>query len=75
MNYSPINMGVPPNRQAVLDWYRQSEKSRLAGLDDSNNVEPWFHGKFVLILNLTVTYCAKKLVKFKKLLALVMPRS
>lgn len=44
MNYSPINMGVPPSRQAVLDWYRQSEKSRLAGLDDSNNVEPWFHG-------------------------------
>jgi len=49
MNYSPINMGVPPSRQAVLDWYRQSEKSRLAGLDDSNNVEPWFHGKFALI--------------------------
>ncbi|XP_066153370.1 SH2 domain-containing protein 4A-like [Euwallacea fornicatus] len=43
-NYSTVNMGVPPGRQAVLDWYRQTEKLRLAGLDESNNVESWFHG-------------------------------
>lgn len=43
-NYSTVNSGVPPGRQAVLEWYRQKEQSRFAGLDASSNVEPWFHG-------------------------------
>lgn len=36
---------TPPNRQAVLDWYRQKEVFRKAGIDQYNNIEPWFHGK------------------------------
>ncbi|XP_030758564.1 SH2 domain-containing protein 4A-like [Sitophilus oryzae] len=43
-NYSTVNAGVPPGRQAVFEWYRQKEKPRLAGLDESNNVQSWFHG-------------------------------
>ncbi|XP_050297878.1 SH2 domain-containing protein 4A-like [Anthonomus grandis grandis] len=43
-NYSTVNSGVPPNRQAVIDWYKQTEKLRLTGLDNFSNVEPWFHG-------------------------------
>ncbi|KAF7274518.1 hypothetical protein GWI33_012830, partial [Rhynchophorus ferrugineus] len=43
-NYSTVNAGVPPGRQAVLEWYRQKEKLRLAGVDQFNNVQPWFHG-------------------------------
>lgn len=39
------NSGVPPNREAVLEWYRNKEKRRNSGLDSFNNVEPWFHGK------------------------------
>ncbi|XP_056643296.1 SH2 domain-containing protein 4A-like [Diorhabda sublineata] len=36
--------GVPPSRQAVIDWYKNEEKNRRAGIDSSNNVTPWFHG-------------------------------
>ncbi|XP_050515695.1 SH2 domain-containing protein 4A-like isoform X2 [Diabrotica virgifera virgifera] len=43
-NYSTNNSEVPPGRQAVIDWYKSNEKERLAGLDSSNNVMPWFHG-------------------------------
>ncbi|KAL1493994.1 hypothetical protein ABEB36_009670 [Hypothenemus hampei] len=43
-NYSTVNIGVPPGRQAVVDWYKTTEKARLAGLDESKNVESWFHG-------------------------------
>ncbi|CAG9767371.1 unnamed protein product [Ceutorhynchus assimilis] len=43
-NYATVNSGVPPGRQAVLDWYRQKEKCRLAGVDMANNIESWFHG-------------------------------
>lgn len=31
--------GVPPNKQAVLDWYHTKERPRGAGFD-----VPWFHG-------------------------------
>lgn len=44
-SYGTVNSAVPPGRNAVLEWYRNKEKNRLAGLDSSNNVEPWFHGK------------------------------
>ncbi|CAH1116096.1 unnamed protein product [Phaedon cochleariae] len=36
--------GAPPGRNAVLEWYRNEEKSRLAGLDSDKNALPWFHG-------------------------------
>nr|CAI5828107.1 unnamed protein product [Callosobruchus analis] len=42
--YGTVNSGVPPGRNAVLEWYREKELGRSAGLDASNNVEPWFHG-------------------------------
>lgn len=45
-SYGTVNSEVPPGRNAVLEWYREKEKKRLAGLDSSNNVEPWFHGKY-----------------------------
>lgn len=34
----------PPSRQAVLDWYRSTERQKGAGLDVYNNAEAWFHG-------------------------------
>ncbi|XP_017771306.1 PREDICTED: SH2 domain-containing protein 4A-like isoform X1 [Nicrophorus vespilloides] len=42
--YSAVATGVPPTRQAVLDWYKSSEVPRRAGLDVQGNVESWFHG-------------------------------
>lgn len=39
-----VNLGVPPGRNAVIEWYRSKERKRFAGLDSSNNVMPWFHG-------------------------------
>lgn len=42
--YGSNNLGVPPGRQAVIDWYKNEEKVRSAGIDSSNNVMPWFHG-------------------------------
>lgn len=41
--YSEVS-GVPPGKQAVLEWYRRSELPKKAGMDVINNVEPWFHG-------------------------------
>lgn len=43
-SYSTVNTGVPPGRNAVIEWYRNHERTRLAALDPTNNVEPWFHG-------------------------------
>lgn len=40
----------PPNRQAVLEWYRQQEVLRKAGIDQYNNIEPWFHGNFAIFV-------------------------
>ncbi|KAF2893920.1 hypothetical protein ILUMI_12251 [Ignelater luminosus] len=42
--YSDAAPGVPPGKQAVLEWYRTNEYPKKAGIDSSNNVEPWFHG-------------------------------
>lgn len=36
--------GVPPGRQAILDWYKNKEIPRFAGIDDTNNPQPWFFG-------------------------------
>lgn len=53
------NSGVPPNRQAVLEWYKDKEKPRNAGLDAYNNLEPWFHGMHFafLFLYLFILIC------------------
>lgn len=42
----------PPNRQAVLDWYKQQEVLRKAGIDQYNNIEPWFHGNYQICTRL-----------------------
>ncbi|GLV35103.1 downstream of receptor kinase [Carabus blaptoides fortunei] len=34
----------PPSREAVIEWYRNREVTRRAGIDQHNNIEPWFHG-------------------------------
>ncbi|XP_022917151.1 SH2 domain-containing protein 4A-like [Onthophagus taurus] len=39
-----ITPGVPPNRHAVIDWYKTKEIPRNAGLDSSNKPLNWFHG-------------------------------
>lgn len=36
--------GVPPTRQAVIDWYKNQEVVKKTGLDDRDEIEPWFHG-------------------------------
>lgn len=48
----PSNPATPPSgKQAVLDWYHSNELPRGAGIDKSNNVESWFHGKLLKFLN------------------------
>ncbi|XP_022199791.1 SH2 domain-containing protein 4A [Nilaparvata lugens] len=35
----------PPNKEAIIEWFRSSEVARKAGLEtDKNVVAPWFHG-------------------------------
>ncbi|XP_075223846.1 SH2 domain-containing protein 4A-like [Lycorma delicatula] len=35
----------PPNKEAIIEWFRSSELARRAGLEsDRNVVAPWFHG-------------------------------
>lgn len=36
---SAVVAGVPPNKEAVLEWYKEKERPRGAGLDAA-----WFHG-------------------------------
>ncbi|ENN77711.1 hypothetical protein D910_03790, partial [Dendroctonus ponderosae] len=43
-SYSTVNIGVPPSRQPVVDWYKNTERAKLAGLENANHAEPWFHG-------------------------------
>ncbi|XP_045476177.1 SH2 domain-containing protein 4A-like [Harmonia axyridis] len=42
--YSTVNQGVPPGRQAVLEWFRSKDKSRSGVCDKNGNFSPWFHG-------------------------------
>lgn len=36
----------PPNKEAIVEWFRSSEIARRAGLEsDRNVVAPWFHGE------------------------------
>lgn len=39
-----LGVGKPPNREAIIDWFRQKELQRGAGLDESNKAAVWFHG-------------------------------
>lgn len=34
----------PQSREAVVQWYRNQEEPRRAGLDTSGAPQPWFHG-------------------------------
>lgn len=40
----PLPGARPPSKQAVVEWYRASEISRRAGIDDKDQPSPWFHG-------------------------------
>ncbi|KAL3274327.1 hypothetical protein HHI36_015729 [Cryptolaemus montrouzieri] len=42
--YSTVNQGVPPGRQAVLEWFRSKDRSRSGVCDKNGNPQPWFHG-------------------------------
>ncbi|CAH0725513.1 unnamed protein product, partial [Brenthis ino] len=37
-------VGKPPNREAVLEWFRTQELKRGVGLDENNKPVDWFHG-------------------------------
>ncbi|XP_075980309.1 SH2 domain-containing protein 4B-like [Anticarsia gemmatalis] len=36
--------GKPPNREAVVEWFRTHELKRGVGLDENNKPVEWFHG-------------------------------
>ncbi|KAG6450662.1 SH2 domain-containing protein 4A [Manduca sexta] len=36
--------GKPPNREAVMEWFRTQELKRGVGLDENNKPVDWFHG-------------------------------
>ncbi|KAK9505639.1 hypothetical protein O3M35_009642 [Rhynocoris fuscipes] len=41
----PAITSKPPNKDAILEWFKTSQISRKAGLDPNTNlVAPWFHG-------------------------------
>ncbi|KAK9887825.1 hypothetical protein WA026_000140 [Henosepilachna vigintioctopunctata] len=42
--YCTVNQGVPPGRQAVLEWFRTRDRSRSGVCDKNGNPQPWFHG-------------------------------
>ncbi|XP_041982300.1 SH2 domain-containing protein 4B-like isoform X2 [Aricia agestis] len=37
-------VGKPPNKEAVLEWFRNNEQKRGVGLDENNKPVYWFHG-------------------------------
>lgn len=37
--------GKPPNREAVVEWFRTQELKRGVGLDENNKPVDWFHGE------------------------------
>ncbi|XP_034834600.1 SH2 domain-containing protein 4B-like [Maniola hyperantus] len=39
-----VPAGKPPNREAVLEWFRNQELKRAVGLDENNKPVNWFHG-------------------------------
>ncbi|KRT84799.1 hypothetical protein AMK59_383, partial [Oryctes borbonicus] len=43
-SYCNVTPGVPPGRQAVIDWFRTKEVPRNAVMDPTKRIEPWFHG-------------------------------
>lgn len=35
----------PPNREAVIEWFKEEEKDQGAGKDPiTGKIAPWFHG-------------------------------
>lgn len=45
-------MARPPSARAVMDWYRETEVRRNAGIERDGRVSSWFHGTFKLITRL-----------------------
>ncbi|KAI4457250.1 t cell-specific adapter protein tsad [Holotrichia oblita] len=46
--YCNATPGVPPGRQAVIDWFRAKEIPRNATVDSVKRTQqPWFHGKHI----------------------------
>lgn len=35
----------PPSRDAIIQWFIKTERSRGAGLDEQGKTAKWFHGK------------------------------
>ncbi|XP_073993213.1 SH2 domain-containing protein 4B-like isoform X3 [Rhodnius prolixus] len=43
--FLPTTTSKPPNKDAILEWFRSSQVTRKAGLDpNTNSIAPWFHG-------------------------------
>ncbi|XP_013180251.1 PREDICTED: SH2 domain-containing protein 4B-like [Papilio xuthus] len=40
----PSQAGRPPNREAVLEWFKTHELKKGVGLDENNKPVDWFHG-------------------------------
>ncbi|XP_013148335.1 PREDICTED: SH2 domain-containing protein 4B-like [Papilio polytes] len=40
----PSQAGRPPNREAVLEWFKTHELTKGVGLDEDNKPVDWFHG-------------------------------
>ncbi|XP_045537218.1 SH2 domain-containing protein 4B isoform X1 [Papilio machaon] len=40
----PSQAGRPPNREAVLEWFKTHELKKGVGLDQDNKPVDWFHG-------------------------------
>ncbi|XP_014241765.1 SH2 domain-containing protein 4A-like isoform X2 [Cimex lectularius] len=40
-----VSSSKPPNKDAIVEWFKTSQVIRRAGLDpNTNSVAPWFHG-------------------------------
>ncbi|XP_068617869.1 SH2 domain-containing protein 4B-like isoform X2 [Battus philenor] len=40
----PSQAGKPPNREAVVEWFKTHELKKGVGLDENNKPVDWFHG-------------------------------
>ena len=41
----------PSSKDDIIQWFKEFEVSRGAGLDhNSNQVAPWFHGKVIIVI-------------------------
>ncbi|CAK1587208.1 unnamed protein product [Parnassius mnemosyne] len=40
----PTQAGKPPNREAVVEWFKTQELKKGVGMDENNKPVDWFHG-------------------------------